>query len=523
MRKSGSLYQRNFLFRENPGVAPWRDSEQHERMKNSDMLQFNNTFHTLGDAFFSQVQPAALTDPYLVSANHDALAMIGLKMDDLSQSEFTRMFAGNQVPEGARPLSMLYAGHQFGHLVPQLGDGRAILLGDVHGPQGERWELQLKGAGPTPYSRGNDGRAVLRSTVREYLCSEAIHGLGIPSTRALCITGSDDEVYREQIETAAVLVRMAPSHVRFGSFEVFYYRDQYDQLRQLADHLIEHHYPRLRETAEPYLELYREVVLSTARLIAQWQLVGFAHGVMNTDNMSMLGLTLDYGPFGFLDHYDPGFVCNHSDHHGRYAFDQQPNIGQWNLTCLAQAMLPLFDEHDSGRAVELAQDALGLYEPELVQTYARGMRRKMGLEESREDDHALVTDLLQRMADNRVDYTRLFRALADFAADGGAGAANEFIDRNAFHQWADNYRQRLASEQVEPALRSRRMKQVNPKYILRNYLAQRAIDRAGEKDFSEIDRLLKLLRRPFDEQPENESYAALPPDWAQHISVSCSS
>jgi uncharacterized protein YdiU (UPF0061 family) len=492
-------------------------------MKSFGKLQFNNTFSTLGDAFFSQVQPAALADPYLVSANHEALALIGLETDVLMQSEFTRVFAGNEIPAGAEPLSMLYAGHQFGQLVPQLGDGRAILLGDVRTGQGACWELQLKGAGPTPYSRGSDGRAVLRSTIREYLCSEAMHGLGIPSTRALCITGSDDEVYREQIETAAVLVRMAPSHIRFGSFEVFYYRDQYEQLRQLADHLIEHHYPHLQETGEPYLALYREVVLSTARLIAQWQLVGFAHGVMNTDNMSMLGLTLDYGPFGFMDNYDPGFVCNHSDHQGRYAFDQQPSIGQWNLTCLAQAMLPLFDEHDSERAVELAQETLGLYQPELVQQYAQGMRRKIGLEEARQDDHALVTDLLQRMADNGVDYTRMFRALADFGMDEGAGAADEFVDRQAFYQWAEKYRQRLDAEPINQMERSQRMKQVNPKYILRNYLAQRAIEKAGQKDYSEIDHLLKLLHRPFDEQPENENYAALPPDWARHISVSCSS
>ena len=269
--------------------------------------------------------------------------------------------------------------------------------------------------------------------------------------------------------------------------------------------------------------LYRVVVSSTAHLIAHWQLVGVAHGVMNTDNMSMLGLTLDYGPFGFMDSYDPGFVCNHSDHQGRYAFDQQPNIGQWNLTCLAQAMLPLFDEHDGGRAVELAQDALEKYQPELVQTYAQGMRYKLGLLEARQDDHVLVTGLLQRMADNRVDYTRLFRALADFGEDNGAAAAAEFVDRQAFYQWAENYRHRLGAEKSAAKERSRRMKQVNPKYVLRNHLAQRAIEMAEQKDFSEIDRLLNLLRRPFDEQPGNESYAALPPDWARHVSVSCSS
>lgn len=523
MLKPAGLRQLNSFFRGFSGVAPCVINGQHEDMNAFEQLRFNNTFSGLGDGFFSRVEPTPLSDPYLVSANHDALALIGLDGHAIRQPGFTPTFVGNRVPAGARPLSMLYAGHQFGHLVPQLGDGRAILLGDVQNQQGERWELQLKGAGLTPYSRSGDGRAVLRSTIREYLCSEAMHGLGIPTTRALCITGSDDEVYREQIETAAVLVRMAPSHIRFGSFEVFYYRDQYAQLRQLADHLIEHHFPHLQQSAEPYLQLYREVVQSTARLIARWQLVGFAHGVMNTDNMSMLGLTLDYGPFGFLDTYNPGFVCNHSDHQGRYAFDQQPNIGQWNLTCLAQAMLPLFDEHNSERAVELAQDALGLYQPELVQTYARGMRQKIGLSEAQGDDHALVTDLLQRMEENQVDYTRLFRALAEFGKDDGVGAANEFVDRQAFQQWAEMYRHRLNSEQTDSVEREQQMNQVNPKYVLRNYLLQRAIEKAEQKDFTEIDRLLELLRRPFDEQQRHESYAALPPDWAQHISVSCSS
>jgi len=488
-----------------------------------EQLRFNNTFSSLGDRFFSRVQPTPLADPYLISVNSDALALIGLDEHAIGQPGFTTTFVGNRVPAGARPLSMLYAGHQFGHLVPQLGDGRAILLGDVRNQQDERWEIQLKGAGLTPYSRSGDGRAVLRSTIREYLCSEAMHGLGIPTTRALCITGSDDEVYREQVETAAVLVRMAPSHIRFGSFEVFYYRDQHDQLRQLADHLIEHHFPHLQESGEPYLQLYREVVQSTARLIAQWQLVGFAHGVMNTDNMSMLGLTMDYGPFGFLDTYKPGFICNHSDHQGRYAFDQQPNMGQWNLTCLAQALLPLFDEHNSERAVELAKDALRQYQPELVQSYARGMRKKIGLSEVQGEDHALVTDLLQRMEEHQVDYTRLFRALTEFGKDHGVSAADEFVDRQAFQQWAGIYQQRLNSEQTDPVERAVQMKQVNPKYILRNYLVQRAIEKAEQKDFSEIDHLLELLRRPFDEQHSNESYAALPPDWAQHISVSCSS
>jgi uncharacterized protein YdiU (UPF0061 family) len=391
--------------------------------------------------------------------------------------------------------------------------------------QGNLWEIQLKGAGITPYSRSGDGRAVMRSTIREYLCSEAMHGLGIPTTRALCITGSDDEVYREHIESAAVLVRMAPSHVRFGSFEVFYYRDQHEQLRQLADHLLKYHFPALSDDSRPYLAMFSQVVEKTASLIAQWQLVGFSHGVMNTDNMSMLGLTLDYGPFGFLDAYDPDFVCNHSDHEGRYAFSRQPSVGQWNLTCLAQSMLPLFSE-DVHQAVELAQEALAGYEKVFMQTYTLGMHAKLGLKEHMEGDHSLVTDLLQRMQDNNVDYTRFFRALSGFEqADKGqtCAAADEFVNRQAFHEWARDYAQRLQREQSRDKERLLSMQNTNPKYILRNYLAQNAIEKARHKDYSGIDRLLQVLSQPFDEQREADIYAALPPDWARKLSVSCSS
>lgn len=493
-------------------------------MHRSAQLHFENRFAVLGEQFFRRVNPEPLPDPYLISYNPVAAELFDLGEKHFS-GELIDWFSGNKVPPGADPLAMLYAGHQFGHFVPQLGDGRAILLGELKDTQGKPWELQLKGAGITPYSRSGDGRAVLRSSIREYLCSEAMHGLGIPTTRALCITGSDEDVYREQIETAAVLVRLAPSHLRFGSFEVFYYRNQYDRLRQLADHLLAHHFVHLREEAQPYLALFADVVKRTASLISQWQLVGFTHGVMNTDNMSLLGLTLDYGPYGFLATYDPGYICNHSDHEGRYAFGKQPAIGRWNLTCLAQAMLPLFSD-DPGTAVEMAQEALGAYEPMLVQSYADGMRAKLGLVEKRQEDHALVTDLLQRMQANQVDYTRCFRALADFRVlDEGSSwaAADEFLDREAFYQWAKSYRQRLQQEESPDEQRAMAMRGVNPKYILRNYLAQRAIEKASWKDYSEIDRLLELLSHPFDEQPQYEEYAALPPDWAEGITVSCSS
>ncbi|MBA2252540.1 MAG: YdiU family protein, partial [Nitrospirales bacterium] len=372
----------------------------------------------------------------------------------------------------------------------------------------------------TPFSRDGDGRAVLRSTIREYLCSEAMHGLGIPTTRALCIIGSEEKVWRESIETGAMLVRMAPTHVRFGSFEVFYYRGQVDHLRRLADYAIEQHFPHLISTPDCYVQFFAEVVSRTSRLLAQWQAVGFAHGVMNTDNMSILGLTLDYGPFGFMDDYDAGFICNHSDHHGRYAFNQQPYIGLWNLSCLAQALLPLATE-------EPLKAALHTYESALNAHYTELMCRKLGLQEVAEEDGGLVTDLLALLQSSRVDYTIFFRALSGFQT--GSGTENHalrdyFLYRGAFDTWAQRYGERLKRERSQDAERRERMNRINPKYVLRNYLAQQAIELATEKkDYSEIDRIHALLRDPFSEQPAMEAYAAPPPNWGKHLSVSCSS
>ena len=338
--------------------------------------------------------------------------------------------------------------------------------------------------------------------------------------------GSDEEVYRERIERGALLVRMAPSHVRFGSFEVFFHRQQHDRLRQLADYVIGHDFPQLRERPQPYLALLREVVQRTAALMAQWQLVGFAHGVMNTDNMSILGLTLDYGPFGFLDAYEPGFICNHSDYRGRYAFDQQPSIGLWNLTCLAQAMLPLLDADDGEAAAEQARDALAGYEPALIAAYSAGMRAKLGLRDAHEGDQALSAGLLNLMEANRIDYTTLFRDLAALrVADDSldAGLRDRFIDRPGFDAWLADYRARLRHESGDDDARAAAMRAVNPRYILRNYLAQQAIERAEQGDYAEIDRLLALLSRPFDEQPGMQAYAQEPPDWGRVLEVSCSS
>ncbi len=495
-------------------------------MKTLDQLRFDNTYARLPGAFHARVQPTPLQDVHLVSVSERAAALLELDPHSIRVNGAVACLSGSAEWPGTEPVAMCYAGHQFGHYVPQLGDGRAMILGEVVNDAGERWELQLKGAGLTPFSRDGDGRAVLRSTIREYLCSEAMHGLGIPTTRALCMFNSAEEVYRERIESGALLVRMAPSHVRFGSFEVFFYRQQYAALKDLADYVIDHDYPQLREQPQPYLALLTEVVERTARLMAQWQLVGFAHGVMNTDNMSILGLTLDYGPFGFLDAYDPGFICNHSDYRGRYAFDQQPSIGLWNLTCLAQAMLPLFDDDNGEAAVEMAKAALAGYEPAIAQHYAQGLRAKLGLIDERDDDQKLAQRLLDLMAGSGVDYTNLFRDLSGLALDVPAddtSLRDRFVDREAFDAWAHDYRARLESESSEDSARRERMNRVNPRYILRNYLAQRAIAQAEQGDYAEVDRLLNLLATPYEDQPGMQAYAAEPPDWGRHLEVSCSS
>ena len=418
---------------------------------------------------------------------------------------------------------MLYAGHQFGHFVPQLGDGRAILIGELLDSNKHNWEVQLKGSGLTPFSRMGDGRAVLRSTIREFLCSEALAGLGIPTTRALCITGSKDPVYREQAETAAILTRVSKSHLRFGNFEVFFYRQQYDELKILADFVIEHFYPDCRDFDNPYLELLRQVLERTASLIAQWQLVGFTHGVLNTDNMSILGDTIDYGPFGFLDRFESAFVCNHTDAQGRYAYDQQPKVGLFNLSCLAQAMLPLIDSEDGSRAAEQAKSILEQYQPAYQASYYRGIASKLGFESFREGDEELIAKLFQLM-EGQVDFTIFFRALGNLDTEAKQQPIRDmFLDRNAFDHWFADYQSRLNKESLTEHVRSSLMNQVNPKFILRNYLAQNAIEEAEKGDFSEVTRLMGVLLHPYDSQPEHEEYADDPPDWARHLDLSCSS
>ncbi len=473
-------------------------------------------FAALGETYYSHVRILPLRSARWAAFSSATAASLGLDIRQLESGQALHVCNG-VLPIPFPALAMVYSGHQFGSYNPRLGDGRALLLGDIE-QDGQYFEIQLKGAGPTPYSRQGDGRAVLRSSIREFLCSEAMHGLGIPTTRALALITSDEPVYREQSETGAMVLRVSPSHIRFGSFEYFFYTQQHDALQQLADFVIDHHYPESRAAQNPYADFLQQVATRTAKLIAHWQAAGFAHGVMNTDNMSILGETFDYGPFGFLDDYNPHFICNHSDHSGRYAFDQQPSIGLWNCNALAHALSPFIP-------VEMLRDILNSYQPAIEQHYMQLMRAKLGFQHPQEVDTMLLGNLLVLMQQDHVDYTIFFRKLCNFSTTSANTAVRDlFIDREAFDRWANQYIARLAVENSIDAQRCIRMKTANPKFILRNYLAQQAIEIAQKnQDFSEVKNLLHVLQNPFDEHPEFERYAAFPPDWGKHLEISCSS
>ena len=484
-------------------------------------LSWPNRFHGLGSAFFTEMQPTAMRDPHWVARSTGCAADLGWSEAwwQTATPDALQVFSGNAQWPGMRPLASVYSGHQFGHWAGQLGDGRALWLGEINTPSGAM-ELQLKGAGLTPYSRMGDGRAVLRSSIREFLCSEAMHALGIPTTRALCITGSALPVMRETLETASVVTRAAPSFIRFGHFEHFAQADSPANLKRLADFVIANHYGESEATSNPYAALLQAVALRTAHMLAGWQAVGFCHGVMNTDNMSVLGLTIDYGPFGFLDAFDPGHICNHTDQQGRYAFARQPNVAFWNLHALAQALMPLIGDSDAALA------ALEPYKAAFMDSFMAKMRAKLGLTTAQSGDQSLIDDLLKLMAKDGCDFSITWRRMSSFDSTPGALNSNVrdmFIQRDAFDVWAQTYRQRLHDEASNDSLRSVAMNQVNPKYVLRNHLADVAIQRAKLGDFSEVQKLHELLLRPFDEQPDNAAYADFPPDWAQHLEVSCSS
>jgi uncharacterized protein YdiU (UPF0061 family) len=467
--------------------------------------------------------PTPLPSPYLVCASPAAASLVGIDPALFASEDFAEVFTGNRIAAGSQPLSAVYSGHQFGVWAGQLGDGRAILLGELPAPMMPApsvMEVQLKGAGLTPYSRMGDGRAVLRSSIREFLCSEAMAALGIPTSRALCVTGSDYPVIRETMETAAVATRMAPTFIRFGSFEHWYYQDRKEQLKLLADHVIERFYPELKDAPNRYQALLKEVTRRTAEMIAHWQAVGFMHGVMNTDNMSILGITIDYGPFGFMEAFNAGHICNHSDTQGRYAYGTQPQIGHWNCYALGQALLPLIGEVDDVHA------ALDVYKSAFTDKFDQLLHAKLGLRETHAEDNGLITGMFSILQGSHADFTLFFRRLGNLAIDDVSRdepLRDLFIDRPAFDAWALQYRSRLRHENSNDAERREAMNRVNPKYVLRNYLAQVAIEKAQNKDFSEVGKLLSILEKPFDEQPEHETYAALPPDWASELEVSCSS
>ena len=512
---TGSLSHESSSTATQPGFTP---------AASLDDLRTVNSFAALPEVFFTRVPTRGLTSPQLLHANADAARLIGLDPAAMQSEAFLAVFSGQTPLPGGDTLAAVYSGHQFGVWAGQLGDGRAHMLGEVQGPEGT-WELQLKGAGMTPYSRMGDGRAVLRSSIREYLAAEAMHGLGIPTTRSLALIGSNDPVRRETMETAAIVTRMAPSFVRFGSFEHWAAKGDIDTLGILLDYVVDRFYPECRVPADSpeaqgrtALALLAAVTAKTADLMAHWQSVGFSHGVMNTDNMSILGLTLDYGPFGFMDGLNMAHICNHSDSEGRYAWNRQPSAGLWNLYRLAGALHPIVGDEDALRAI------LADFEPRFTGQFNRLMSAKIGLEGIQNDaDRQLLDDLLALMHQHRADFTLSFRNLSQALRGEDAAFVDLFIDRDAARAWLDRLRVRVQTRATPLADIAQDMDRVNPLYVLRNHLAEQAIRMAQAGDYSEIDRLMHVLRSPFAPQPGAEAYAQLPPDWASSLEVSCSS
>ncbi|MDO6685646.1 MULTISPECIES: protein adenylyltransferase SelO [unclassified Agarivorans] len=473
-------------------------------------MEFVNRFSTALPELCHQQQPTPLQDPELAIVSYDAAALLGFDKTFMAGPEVLGLTAGKLLIEGMQPVSTVYAGHQFGGYSPQLGDGRALLLGELKTAQGDYWELQLKGSGLTPFSRQGDGKAVLRSTIREFLASEAMAALGIATTRALSLSVGSGLVQRERFEKEAMLVRMAPSHIRFGHFEYLYYQQQTQPLKRLIDFCLEHYFSDCLTHQNPVLAMLQQVVDSTALMIAKWQAEGFCHGVMNTDNMSILGLTIDYGPYGFLDDYNPGHICNHSDHYGRYAFNQQPGVGLWNLQRLAQA---LSDYVPSNQAEPLWMR----YQQTINQHYQSLMLSKLGLTQWQDEDEALLGQWLSLLAEQKADYHQSMRALAAPLAQ-----LPETFSAS-WHTWLGRYSERCQQNELSQQQRIAAIKQHVPEYVLRNYLAQQVIEKAEQGDYTELHALHQALSQPFTQQQGAQCFAAPPPDWGKCLEISCSS
>jgi uncharacterized protein YdiU (UPF0061 family) len=473
---------------------------------------FDNTYAALPDGFFARVAPTPVSSPKLVKLNRPLALHLGLDPDWLSGPEGVETLAGKRVPDGADPIAMAYAGHQFGHFVPQLGDGRAILLGEVIDADGVRRDIQLKGSGPTPFSRRGDGRAALGPVLREYIVSEAMAALGIPTTRSLAAVVTGENVVRETLLPGAVLTRVASSHIRVGTFQYFAARSDVAGVRRLADHVIARHYPDIAGAERPYHALLDAVIARQAELVARWLLVGFIHGVMNTDNTSIAGDTIDYGPCAFMDTYDPATVFSSIDETGRYAYGNQPRIALWNLTRFAECLLPLLSD-DQEKAIAEAQSALGKFTEKFGDAYHAGLRSKLGLFTARQDDPELANDLLKAMAENAADFTLTFRRLSDAALGPQADVEVRklFGDPAAFDTWAVRWRQRISHEPQDAMARRAAMRAVNPAFIPRNHRVEAVIEAAvNRNDFEPFEQLLTVLSKPFEDPPAFASYAEPP-------------
>ena len=480
---------------------------------------FDNSYARLPARLYARLDPTPVTAPRLVRVNAGLAESLGLDPEELASPEGVEILAGNSVPEGAAPIALAYAGHQFGHFVPQLGDGRAILLGEVVGRDGApRRDIQLKGSGRTPFSRDADGRAALGPVLREYIVSEAMAALGVPTTRALAAVTTGELVRRETMLPGAVLTRVAASHIRIGTFQYLAARGDTEALRLLADYAIARHYPEAAEADYPYRALLDAVVVRQADLIARWMLIGFIHGVMNTDNTSIAGETIDYGPCAFMDAYDPATVYSSIDHAGRYAYGNQPRVAQWNLARIAETLLPLLAE-DKDRAVAVAKESLGSFAPTFQAAYHSGLQRKIGLTTEREGDATLAQDLLERMAENGADFTLTFRRLCAAAAgtEGDAAVRSLFADASAYDAWAVRWRERITADTVDPDTRCAIMQAVNPAFIPRNHIVEAALDAAvARQDFAPFEELLEVLSRPYEDSPRYERYA-LPPTSKERV------
>jgi uncharacterized protein YdiU (UPF0061 family) len=468
-----------------------------------------HNFSELPEEFFTLQDWQGFDNPKIVIENHAMKKALG--MEDTEHQELLEIFNGTKKIGSLKPLSMVYSGHQFGQYVEQLGDGRGLLFAQINSNEG-LLDIHLKGAGKTPYSRFGDGRAVLRSVIREYLCGEAMHALSIPTSRALMIIGSDEMVIREKSESAAMLVRTAKTHIRFGSFEYFHYNNKHEHVKALADFCINSYPQYFSKTKNAYVDFFRVIVKETAKMIARWQACGFNHGVMNTDNMSILGETFDYGPYGFMEDYNPSHVCNHSDHQGRYAFKNQPYIGLWNCSALGHALSSLISEESQG-------EVLQTYEAIFQDTLAELYRKKLGLDQAQPEDANLIQGLLDIMESEKLDYTNTFRNLTQALAKKNSPELNSEISKS----WIVSFLERHSKETLSKDKRLELMNQVNPKFILRNYMAQEAIEAAEVNDFSKLETLMIVMTQPFEELIEHQKFANKSPMWAKDLEISCSS